>query len=471
MNKSTIQPRRVRGFAFIAVLLCVSTLSLFADDQAAVVTLTQSVDQALANGPDLRLSAASLGAAQAQYDAAAAGNSFRLSGNGDLSHSAAGTTRSDYTTPNSPYDTADAGISLSAPLSSSLSVTATHTLLENSTLDQTTKLQLGAGTTVWDGYPGGSALAAVQQASLTQQVSQSTQDSNRKNIVYQVKQAYYTLLAQQRQLSILQQTLIQRQEEMTRTQALYDADSASRIDLKQAQINQTQASLDLRKAGNDLEIDRERLSALVGWPIDRQYSVAEVEDMPAPAMDVVEAVKTALAQRADMKQTALNLAAGDISAALAKARGSSVVKVNGSVGLNVDWRSPVSTNSGWGAGVSVNLPILDAGATAAAVKQAQLQNETLKIQQEKLVADISTSVKNAIYSLRDLLSRAQLAQAGLDLAQDQYDLARLQFDSGVTSNLDVLAASVVFTTAQVNLAKAKSDAQLGVLALQSAMGN
>jgi outer membrane protein TolC len=41
----------------------------------------------------------------------------------------------------------------------------------------------------------------------------------------------------------------------------------------------------------------------------------------------------------------------------------------------------------------------------------------------------------------------------------------------VISTLDLLTASVTLTTAQVNLAKSRSDVQLGVLALQNAMGD
>jgi len=444
-------------------------LALLADDQT--VTLDQAVEQALANGPDIRVSNATLGTAQAQYAAAVAANSFGLNGTGDISHTEAGTLRSNGQIANNPYDSADAGVSISAPLSSSVNVTASQALFENtSPLNQASQLHVGASSTLWDGYPGGSAHATVQQASLGLQVTQSSEDANKKNIVYQVKQAYYTLLAQQRQLAIYQQTLAQRQEELKKTQALFDAEAANQIDLQQARVNQTQADLDLKKAQDTLEIDCELLSAVVGWPIDRHYAVAEVGDMTLPTMDVAEAVKTALAQRADLKQSMLTIAGGDISVALAKAKGSAVVKANGTFDYYVNWSNPVSTNTGWGAGVSVSLPVLDAGATAAAVKQAQLQQESQKIQQQKLIDSISTSVKNAIYSLRDLLARADLAKASLDLAQSQYDLAQLQFDNGVLANLDVLTASVALTTAKVNLAKAKSDAQLGVLALQSAMG-
>jgi outer membrane protein TolC len=460
MSRGAVQWPALRRVAIFAVALA------FASSPAAggeVVTLAQCVDQALSAGPDMKLSAASLAMAQAQYVASTARNAIGLDGNAGLSlGSGQG---------NSVSGSLQAGLSLSAPLGTSVGLNASHSIAGTDPMGQSTSLKLNASSTLWDGYPGGSAVATARQADLSLQGKQISEDANRKSIVYQVKQAYYTLLSQQRQLAILQQTLVKRQEEMKKTQALYDAESANQIDLKQAQINERQAELDLARAQGNVELTREDLSALVGWPIEQTYSVAETDDLTVPDLDVAAAVKTALGQRSDMKQSALNLASGDISVALARAKGSLTVNANGSLSLTQAWQPVMDTSIGWSAGLQVSMPILDAGATDTAVKQAELQNETLAIQQDKLAASIATNVKGAIYSLKDLLARVDLAASGLELAQNQYDLAKLQFESGVSSNLDMLGASVSFTSAQVGLAKARSDAQLGVLALQNALGN
>ena len=120
--------------------------------------------------------------------------------------------------------------------------------------------------------------------------------------------------------------------------------------------------------------------------------------------------------------------------------------------------------------MNVAAPIYSAGSIDAQIRQAALQKQSYLLQQQQLAATIATEVKNAVYSLKDLLAREELARAGLDLAQSQYELTRLQFEAGVSSNLDVLAASVALTTAEVALARARSDAQLGVLALQNVEG-
>ena len=450
----------------------------FAEDQAAgsagsgqIVTLSQSVAQALASGPDVRISRANLGLARAQYDDAASANGFGVAGS-------LGYDRTPFTTGYSASGQANqntqnnlqGGLTLSAPLSTNVSLAGTHSITELSTLDQSTNLSLTASAAVWDGYPGGQALAAARIASYTLQGTESTESASQKTVVYNVKQAYYTLLGQQRQLAILQQTLAQREAELQKTQALYDARNVSQIDLKQAQVNRLQAQLDLRKAQGLLEVDREQLSNLMGVPSDSVYEVEEVPDMPAPSLDVAAAVKTALTNRDDYRQIQLSLQSSDVSLALKKGLATPTVSLSTGVSWTQDWNTSLNKTT-WHAGVSVKAPVIDAGSLGAQVREASLQQEKLRVQQQQLSSTIATSVKSAVFILQDLLSRVELARQSLDLAQDQYDLAEVQFANGVISNLDVLTASVTLTTARVSMAAAQSSAQLGVLALQNAMGD
>lgn len=442
-----------------------------AADPTLLVTLPQMVDQALTSGPGILISRATLAIAQAQYTQTAAANSLGVTGTASATHQGAPYDTRLLSLGQSAFaqDTGRAGLSLTAPLSTSLDVSAAHTLTEEATPAQSTALSVSAAATLWDGYPGGSNLAETRKAALTLQGTQSSEDANRNTIIYQVKQAYYTLLAAQRQLEIYQDTLTQRQQETVKSQALFDAHSASQIDIKQAQVNQKQAELDLRLAQGTLEVDREKLSALVGWPLDRVYQVAEVEDLPFPSLDVATAVARALAQRSDLRQLMLNQASTDIDLALSRGKSTPVVKASSGLTYTHDWARSTDVFS-WNAGVNVAAPIYDAGSIDAQVRQAAMQKDSYTLQQRQLASSIATDVKDALYALRDLTGREELAQASLDLAQSQYDMASLQYDSGVNSNLDVLTASVALTTARVNEGKARSDAQLGVLALQNTMG-
>jgi outer membrane protein len=478
MNHQKWTTHRVRVAAAIIAIIFASPFTSFAGDLAVgstatgrIVTLSQCVAQAIAGGPDARITRANLGVAQAQYDEAAAANGFGLSGSLGYDRAPFTTRYSDSGLPvEVTQNSFQGGLTLSAPFSSTVSIGATHTITELAALDQSTKFSLTASAAVWDGYPGGQALASARIAAFAREGTQSTEDAGQKTVIYNVKQAYYTLLGQQRQIAIFEQTVAQRRAELEKTQSLFDARRVSQIDMKRAQVNRLQADLDLSKARRLLEIDRELLSNLVGWPADTVYEAADVPDLAAPSLDVGEAVRTALAARGDFRQLQLSLQSSEVSVALKKALAQPTVSVDTGISYLQDWTNGSSNTPSWHAGVTIKAPVIDAGSLGAQVREASLQQEKLQVQKDQLGATIATSVKNAVYALQDLLARVELARQSQELAQDQYDLAELQFANGVISHLDVLTASVALTTARVAAAAAQSSAQLGVLALQNAIG-
>jgi outer membrane protein TolC len=456
------------AFLALSLLSLAGSLDLYADDQVPVVTLDE-VLAAASGGPDARLGQATLSIEESKYAQVKAQSLFGLSGTAGASRDAeSSSTTGSLSSATTPIDNFQAGLQLTAPLSTKIGVSAGPQLQESRPEDIRGGVSLTASSTLWDGYPGGKGRADVQQAQIGLRAARLDDEANRKTIAYDVKQAYYSMLSTQRQLSVLQDTLAQRRQELARIQAQFDLGNATRIDLKQAQVNLRGAELNLSSAQTSLVILRERLSALVGWPLDREYGVAEVPDLPIPELDVTQAMKTALGQRADLRKYTLNKAAGQLNLTLKKSQVSPNISVNGSY----KWNDLTASNydTVWSAGLLVSVPILDSGLTGSQVRQARLELESLQIQEQKLESSIATEVKNAVYNLQNLLAAADLAAQSLDLAKDQYELAEIQHESGVLSTLDLLTASVTLTTAQVNLAKSRSDVQLGVLDLQKAMG-
>ena len=100
-------------------------------------------------------------------------------------------------------------------------------------------------------------------------------DATLKSVLYQVKQAYYTLLVDQKTVLIRQATVTQDEQNLAYYKGLRTAGRATDLDVLQNQVTLTQAQLDLRTAQNTVEVDRKNLSQQVGWPLDKQYAVAD----------------------------------------------------------------------------------------------------------------------------------------------------------------------------------------------------
>ena len=385
-----------------------------------------------------------------------------------------------YTTPSTSVATAASGsglvgenlqgaLSLAGP-STNVGLTAQHSIQEGTTTDQVSSLSLSGSQTVFDGYPGGRAAGAVQQAEADYRISQVAYDAALKSALYLVKQAYYTLLGDQSTVVQRQAIAEQAAENLTLYKGLLIAQKATKLDVLQVQIALTQAQLDVRTAQNTVVTDRKKLSEAIGWQLEKQYAVADTPLPDLPTLGAEDALKTAFQNRSELLTLEQNIAAANIALSLQKSQYMPVVSLKASVGIGQDWTANVNTGA-FTAGVSIALPPLyDGGLQSAAVQQAASQVSSYQVQQAQQGQSIAIDVQNALFAVTDARDRNDLAVQSLQQAQGQYDLQKAKLAVGLGTILDELTAFSALVTARVGLEQAKTTYLLSVLNLYNVMG-
>ncbi|HTP59216.1 MAG TPA: TolC family protein, partial [Spirochaetia bacterium] len=444
------------------------------------LTLDQVVSAARASAPALKLATITLASARAGLVQTQASNGLALAGKADYSHQGSLIGPTPPTSSGAAASAAAAGgglngeniqggLSLSGP-STSVNVTGQHSILEIAPYDQVSALNLSASQTVFDGFPGGRASAAVQQADYTFRAAQVAYDAAVKSALFQVKQAYYTLLVDQKTVLIRQATVTQDQQNLAYYQGLRTAGRATDLDVLQNQVTLQQAQLDFQTSRNTVDSDRKNLSQLVGWPLDKTYAVADSAIPELPSLQLSDALKTAFQNRSELLTFDLNIAAANVNLALQKSQTLPVVSVNGGLGISQDWSAPSANAGSFSVGASIALPILDGGLRNAQVQQAQQQVSSFKVQQDQERQVITIAVENALFNVQDTRNRLDLADQNVSAAQGQYNLQKARYAVGLVTTLDVLTAFQSLTTAEVGLEQAKSNYILALLNLDNAMG-
>lgn len=444
------------------------------------VTLEDCVAAARAAGPTLTLASITLDTARTTLAQARAKNGVTLGETGDYFHrgSLPGTGTSSTTGSTAAAAASGSGVngenfqgglSLTGP-ATSLGLTAQHSIGEGASNGQVSSLSFSGSQTVFDGYPGGRAAAAVQQAEAVYRVSQVAYEGAMKSVVYQVKQAYYTLLGDQDTVILRQATAKQAAENLALYQGLFTAGRATKLDVLQVQVALSQAQLDVRTAQNTVVTDRKKLSLAIGWPLAKEYTAADSPLPDLPALGTEDALKSALQNRSELLTLEQNIAAADIALSLQKSQGLPVVSVKASLGVGQDWTANVNAGT-FTAGVSIALPPLyDGGLQNAQVQQAADLIASYKVQQAQQGQSIMIDVENALFGVTDARDRNDLAAQNMQQAQGQYDLEKAKLSAGMGTTLDVLTAFSALATARVGLAQAKSNYLLAVLNLYNVMG-
>jgi outer membrane protein len=445
-----------------------------AQQAATVLSLQQVIDTAIAGGDDNKILSGTLDVARAQHALNVSRNGLTLAGNagygqsvvfGDptLSARLGGTTGP------------SAGVTVAGPLTS-VAVTAspynTPAGTTSSLFPSPATAVVGASVsqTLWNGYLGGPAQATVDKSLLTLQGKEAATESARLALVYRIKQAYYTMLAAQRNLALKSQILDKQNTLLKQIQAIYDLKQATLVDLKTAQINARSAQIDVDSATHDLRSGRNALAILMGQPADSSFAVADAPDPTVPVTTVEDAIGQSLKRRVELKQFELSIKSGAVDLALARGSAQPTVSVTGGLALDVAWGKTLTTAYSVSAGVKVAMPILDAGAAENQADAAAKQNAVYSVQEAQMQKSISNDVRNAWENCQLAAERLDLAKLQADAAALQLQILKAQFANGTASNQDLLTASVNDANAESAILAATSTEQLAVLLLLNVMG-
>jgi outer membrane protein TolC len=459
----------------VIVVALVPVLAGTAQQTSNVITLQQSIDAALANGDDLKVLMGNLDVARAQHALNISRNSFTLGGSagygGGWSFGNATLAQQSLSSALSAAQTgATFGVGLSGPLTT-VSVSALPWNPENN--QDFTGVGVTLSQTLWNGYPGGPAQATVDKSVLTLQGKELSTASGRLNLIYSVKQAYYTALSSQRDLVLKQQIVEKQDAVLKQISALYDLKLASLADLKTAQFNAQSAQADQAASQYTLRFVRIALATFMAIPTDQDFTVADVDDPALPVATEQEAVSAGLAQRVEIKQIELNIKSAAIDLASARGQATPSVSVTGGVNWLYDWSGagPGGPSAGVAsAGVRISMPVLDSGAVKNQVDAIARQNDVYAVQETQLRKSITTAIMNAWEGVQLARERAAVDALNVDATSLQLQLVSAQRDAGTASNQDYLTAAVNLANAQNALSTARSAAQLAVLQLQNLMG-
>jgi outer membrane protein len=124
----------------------------------------------------------------------------------------------------------------------------------------------------------------------------------------------------------------------------------------------------------------------------------------------------------------------------------------------------------WAAGVQMNVPIFDGLLTARQVREA---DSKLLAARENTAAVERTIVTQVLQALEELVTRRQQVESSLEQlqqAQAMLEIARTQYQIGVTSNLEYLDAQASLQTARLTNLGAGFREVLSEYALRQAAG-
>jgi outer membrane protein len=293
--------------------------------------------------------------------------------------------------------------------------------------------------------------AKLHNASRSQEVT-----NTRAGILVEVQEAYYAALASQSVLKVAQATLDLRQLTLRQVSALARSGLRSTIDVSFAEVNASQAQLDLFHAENDAKASHARLSAAMGYDRDRPFALMD-EALPPPLeLDAEQLIAQALRDRPDLAALRLEHDSLESRAEAEKRLRNPVLTATAVAGVAPE-RDPRLPEKYGAVGINVNIPVLNGGLFKARQEEAEANAAAADKDVENLSLEIARDVQVAWLAANDAFRRLDVTARMVTEANEALRLAQARYDAALGSIVELNQAQLNQTAAQIAAASAKYE--------------
>ena len=317
-----------------------------------------------------------------------------------------------------------------------------------STLDRTQPSYQGGFTAAWElDFWGGQRNARTMLSDLLQ-ASRAEHIGLRLTIAGAVSKGYFTLLALDLQAEIARRTLKTREEALAIYTNRFKAGDITELDWLRAQAEVETARVSLHQTLAALEASEASLLVLLGRsPRDIMLLQSPERGMrldAVPAAPVLPAgiPSKLLERRPDIIAAEYALTASNANIGIARAAFFPSVSLTGTFGsLSVHLRDLFTGPAGtWSYAAQGTLPVLDFGRNWWNLKDSEAQKDMAVAVYTKTVQNAFSDIRSTLAEQRESAVIAQSYKVQTDRLAQAASLARVRYDNGYSSYLEVLDA-------------------------------
>jgi outer membrane protein TolC len=221
---------------------------------------------------------------------------------------------------------------------------------------------------------------------------------------------------------------------------------------------------------NDLAKQKINLARIIGLSASTNIELSDqVPYSPAPALNYDEALRTALATRADLKSADAAARAAEMGHAAARAERLPSLALSadyGAIGIN-----PSQSHGTFNVTGIVRFALWQGGKTEGDIEQASAALNQRRAEANEIRGRIESDLKNAFLDVEAAASQLQVAESNQKVAQENLGLTRDRMSAGIADSVEVTQAQETLATANLDYITSLLAHNLAKLSLARALGN
>lgn len=294
----------------------------------------------------------------------------------------------------------------------------------------------------------------------------------RLTVVEQVVTAYLQLRALDSQLEITRQTIKVRQNSVELTKTLESGGSVPLSDVRQAEQLLYTATSEVPQLEQQIQQQENAIELLLGenpGPIVH----TDPNALAPPPQNLPTGIPSQLLERRpDIEQAEATLISANAQIGVARAQFFPNLSISGSGGVGGDSLSSIFDPAGktiYGLG-TLTQPLFEGGKLRGQLQLSQQTKEEMVLNYQKTIAGAFRDVSDALIALNKERAYREQQEKLVFAAKDATRLARIRYQGGSTSYLEVLTTDSNLFAAQLNLVSAQEGEALALVQLYGALG-
>jgi outer membrane protein TolC len=321
-------------------------------------------------------------------------------------------------------------------------------------------------------YSGGRIEAQVAMAEANLRGAEATFERVKQQIVFGVRQAYFSLLLAQAGLRAAEHSTTQANEILRVAKARVATGVSPRFDQVQAEVAVATALQTQVRARNAVAQAMQGLNAFLNLPLETPLILPDPFAMTSVATPIDRLLARALEVRSEVLEVRARQATAQAAIEVAESGGRLNFGLSGmyDYGNSGPFGPGTDLSSRWSVTLAATLMVSDGGLTRERVTEARQRLEQLKVLEVQQRQTVELDVRQAYLNLQS--AREELVGAGALIAQaaEALRLANVRFAAGVGTNLEVVSAQTASSQAEVAKAQAEFNYSVARAALERAVG-
>ncbi len=313
----------------------------------------------------------------------------------------------------------------------------------------------------------GKTATSVEIQRLGKQSAEADFHDTASALILNVKEAYYSLLKAKMSETVAVETVNQFQQHFEVARTFFETGKTSKIDVTSADVNLSNARIQLISAQNALRIARVNLNKAMGVINAPEYDVLEEFQLAQMDISFEDALVRAYENRPDILSASLKKDTLKKSVELNKKGYLPVLSGNADYGYT---GGDASMYQSWSVGVALTFPLFTGLSTRYAIEEAKANLDIATANEESLKQTVYMEVQAAWLNRKEAFERIEAGRMITRQAEETLELARGRYATGVGSSIEITDAMIKLNNAKMTYINALSDFKVAEAYLEKSIG-